>query len=203
MAHTTIMNSNFDKDIEAALQVLKAGGLILYPTDSVWGIGCDACNEEAVRKVFELKKRSDSKSLVLLAHDLDTIAAYIDKVPEMAIELVEVNDAPMTIIYPGAQTIGKYALAPSTVAQDGTVGIRIPSASAFCMELLRRWRKPLVSTSANISGEATPASFSEISAEISSGVDYVVDPHCEGRSKGKASQIIKVDLDGGITIIRS
>lgn len=192
-----------EKDIEACLEALKSGGLILYPTDSVWGIGCDACNEDAVRKVFQLKKRSDSKSLVLLAHDIDIIAAYVKQVPQMAIELIDVNDAPMTIIYPGAQTTGKYALAPSTVAQDGSVGIRIPSGSVFCMELLRRFGKPLVSTSANVSGEATPASFGEIAKEIVSGVDYTVDPHCEGRSKGRPSQIIKVELDGGITIIRS
>lgn len=197
------MNTRYDNDIRAAVSVLNAGGLILYPTDSIWGIGCDACNEEAVRKVFELKRRSDSKSLVLLAHDLDIVAAYVKQVPEMAVQLVEVNDAPMTIIYPGGQTTGKYSLAPSTLAQDGSVGIRIPSGSAFCMELLRRWRKPLVSTSANISDEPAPASFDGISPGIISGVDYVVNKFCEGNSKGRASQIIKVGLDGSVSVIRA
>lgn len=196
--------------ISKAIEVLKAGGLILYPTDTVWGLGCDATNEEAVRKVFALKQRSDSKSLVLLASGLDMIQLYIDEIPEMAAQLVEVNDAPMTIIYPGAFVKGtpgvaaaQASLAPSCVAEDGTVGIRIPSASEFCMQLLARFHKPIVSTSANISGEPTPKCYGEISDEIASGVDFVVPEFCEGESTGAASQIIKVDLDGGIKIIRA
>lgn len=194
--------------IDAALKVLREGGLILYPTDTVWGIGCDASNEEAVRKVFALKQRSDSKSLVLLAHDMDMIADHIKEVPEMAAQLVEVNDAPMTIIYPGAIVRSNLAqrgpcLAPSCVAEDGSVGMRIPASSEFCMKLLYAFRKPIVSTSANISGEATPKGFADISDAIKDGVDFVADPSCQGRTTGKSSQIIKVDLDGGISIIRS
>lgn len=195
-------------EIEKALTVLRSGGLILYPTDTVWGIGCDASDEQAVRKVFALKKREDSKSLVLLSSDMDMIADHVAEVPEMAAQLVEVNDAPMTIIYPGAVVRRSEAqrgpcLAPSCVAQDGTVGMRIPSGSEFCMKLLAAFRKPLVSTSANISGEPSPKCFEDISEQIKGGVDYVVDRKCEGSATGSASQIIKVDLDGGIKIIRA
>jgi len=190
-----------EDNISKALSVLKSGGLILYPTDTVWGIGCDACNPEAVRKVFALKKRSDSKSLVLLASSVDMIARYVDEIPEMALQLVEVNDAPMTIIYPGAFA-GKGGLAPECVAQDGSVGIRIPQTSDFCKKLLAAFGRPIVSTSANISSEPTPKSFAEISPEISGGVDMVVDPECQGVATGKSSQIIKVDLDGSVKILR-
>lgn len=194
-------------NVEKALAVLRAGGLILYPTDTVWGIGCDASNEEAVRKVFALKQRSDSKSLVLLASDMNMIADHVNEVPEMATMLVEVNDAPMTIIYPGAVVRKSEAqrgpcLAPSCVAEDGSVGIRIPDGSEFCIKLLSAFRKPIVSTSANISGQATPKNFQEISEAIVSGVDYVVDSHCAINCTGASSQIIKVDLDGAVKIIR-
>lgn len=198
-----IMNNSFEKSLE----VLRSGGLILYPTDTVWGIGCDACNEQAVRKIFALKKRSDSKSLVLLADSLERISLYVKEIPEMARQLVEVNDAPMTIVYPDAwaETVsdrGLPALAPSCVADDGSVGIRIPYGSAFCMRLTAAFGKPVVSTSANISGELAPRSFDDISAAIREGVDYVVDRSCEGNSTGCSSQIIKVDMDGGVRILR-
>lgn len=183
--------------IKQALETLKNGGVILYPTDTVWGIGCDATNEEAVRKVFEIKRRSDSKSLVLLASDLDMVAKHVREVPSIAVDLVEVNDRPMTIIYPQGQM-----LAPSTMAEDGSVGIRIPM-NDFCVELVRRLRRPLVSTSANISGEATPKNFSEISEEIKSAVDYIVPKALEAGSTGQASQILKVGLKGEIEIIRA
>lgn len=191
--------------INEAVQVLRDGGVILYPTDTVWGIGCDATNEKAVAKVFEIKKRSEAKSLVLLACDLDMVAKHVKEIPNIAIDLVEVNDAPMTIIYPGAQY-----LAPNVVAEDGSVGIRIPcvedetlaGGGAFCRELVRRLRKPLVSTSANISGEPTPKSFKEISEEIKSAVDYTVPRALEAGATGRASQIIKLGLGGEVEIIR-
>lgn len=182
--------------IKQALEVLKKGGVILYPTDTVWGLGCDATNEEAVRKIFEIKKRADSKSLVLLASDLDMVARYVKEIPSIAIDLVEVNDRPMTIIYPQGQL-----LAPSTMAQDGSVGIRIPM-SEFCIELVRKLRRPLVSTSANISGETTPKNFAEISEDIRGSVDYTVPRAIEAGSTGQASQILKVGLRGEIEIIR-
>lgn len=215
--------------IQEAVKVLREGGVILYPTDTVWGIGCDATNEKAVARVFEIKRRSEAKSLVLLACDLDMVAKYIKVIPSIAIDLVEVNDAPMTIIYPGAQY-----LAPNAVAADGSVGIRIPidssftgsthssfagstgespagkpttprndlTAGAFCRELVRRLRRPLVSTSANLSGEPTPASFAEISEEIKSAVDYVVPKPFGAGATGRSSQIIKLGLGGEVEILR-
>ena len=188
--------------IQEAVRILREGGVILYPTDTVWGIGCDATNEKAVARVFEIKRRSEAKSLVLLACDLDMVAKYIKEIPSIAIDLVEVNDAPMTIIYPGAQY-----LAPNAVAADGSVGIRIPlaednPAGAFCRDLVFRLRKPLVSTSANISGEPTPASFAEISEEIKSAVDYVVPKAFGAGATGRSSQIIKLGLGGEVEILR-
>ena len=180
-----------------AVKVLKEGGLILYPTDTVWGIGCDATNEKAVEKVFKLKQREDSKALVLLASDLDMVARYIKEIPQMAIQLVEVNDAPMTIVYPGAM-----GLAHNVIAEDGSVGIRIP-LQGFCLELVKRFGRPLVSTSANISGEATPKNYAEISPAIRDSVDYIIDPQFESGASGKASQIIKVEVDGEVKIIRA
>jgi L-threonylcarbamoyladenylate synthase len=186
------------EEIQKAIEVLRSGGVILYPTDTVCGIGCDATNPEAVAKVYALKKREDSKSLVLLASDLDMICRYVKEVPEMAVQLVEVNDKPMTIIYPGALS---GCLAPNTIAQDGTVGIRIPMMD-FCQQLVSRFGRPIVSTSANISGEPTPKKFAEISEEIKSAVDHIVDPSMEKGATGKSSSIIKVGLDYSIEIIR-
>ena len=194
-------------EINKALEVLRKGGIILYPTDTVWGIGCDATDPVAVSKVYEIKKRSDSKSLVLLASDMDMICRYVKEVPEMAIQLVEVNDKPMTIIYPGAIACGpedktsKGCLAYNTVADDGTVGIRIPMMD-FCQQLVSRFGRPLVSTSANISGEPTPKKFAEISQEIREAVDHIVDPALERGATGHSSSIIKVGLDYSIEIIR-
>lgn len=198
--------------LNKAVDVLRSGGLLLYPTDTVWGLGCDATDPEAVAKIFALKKREDSKSLVLLASDLDMVARYIKEIPEMAVQLVEVNDQPMTIIYPGAVSSrrpeagvqpekSRYLLAYNTVAADGTVGIRIPMMD-FCVDLVRRFGCPIVSTSANISGEPTPKNFREISQVIKDGVDYIVDPALENTSTGKSSSIIKVGLDATIEIIR-
>ena len=188
--------------IQEAVKVLREGGVILYPTDTVWGIGCDATNEKAVARVFEIKRRSEAKSLVLLASDLDMVAKYIKVIPSIAIDLVEVNDAPMTIIYPGAQY-----LASNVMAADGSVGIRIPlteenPAGAFCRELVYRLRRPVVSTSANISGEPTPASFAEISDEIKGAVEYVVPKPFGAGATGRSSQIIKLGLGGEVEILR-
>jgi L-threonylcarbamoyladenylate synthase len=200
------------EEIQKALEVLRKGGVILYPTDTVWGIGCDATDPEAVAKIYEIKRRSDSKSLVLLASDMDMISRYVKEVPEMAIQLVEVNDKPMTIIYPGAVTgprpegdvmpkAEKYALAFNTAAEDGSVGIRVPMME-FCQQLAFRLGRPIVSTSANISGEATPKRFAEISQEVKSAVDHIVDPALERGATGHSSSIIKVGLDYSIEIIR-
>ena len=194
------------EQIQKAIEVLRAGGIILYPTDTVWGIGCDATNPEAVAKVYAVKKRQDSKSLVLLAADIDMICRYVKEIPEMAVQLIEVNDKPMTIIYPGA-VVGKegekstHCLAYNAVAEDGTVGMRIPMME-FCQQLISRFGRPIVSTSANISGEATPKKYDEISNEIISAVDHIVEPSLEKGATGKSSSIIKVGLDYSIEIIR-
>ena len=201
------------EEIQKALEVLRNGGVILYPTDTVWGIGCDATNPEAVAKIYAIKNREDSKSLVLLASDMDMICRYVKEVPEMAVQLVEVNDKPMTIIYPGAivgqkpagsgemPKADRGALAFNTVAEDGTVGIRIPMMD-FCQQLVYKLGRPLVSTSANISGEPTPKRYAEISEEIRSAVDHIVEPSLEHGSTGQSSSIIKVGLDYSIEIIR-
>lgn len=201
------------EEIQKALEVLRNGGVILYPTDTVWGIGCDATDPSAVAKIYDIKHRADSKSLVLLASDMDMICRYVKEVPEIAVQLVEVNDKPMTIIYPDALAgsgpaeagilpkADRRVLAFNVVAEDGSVGIRVPMMD-FCKELVAKFGRPIVSTSANISGEPTPGKFSEISVEIRSAADYVVEPSLEKYSSGKASSIIKVGLDSSIEIIR-
>lgn len=205
---------NVDNEAVAkAIEVLRAGGVILYPTDTIWGIGCDATNPKAVARVYEIKKRADSKALVLLASDLDMICRYVREIPDMAIQLVEVNDSPMTIIYPeaiagkapaeGEESVSdRHFLAWNVVAEDGSVAIRIPDMD-FCKVLIHRLGRPIVSTSANISGEPSPKKFADISEPIRSAVDHIVDPAEEKNSTGKASQIIKVGIDGQICIIRS
>ena len=197
-----------NEEIQKALEVLRNGGVILYPTDTVWGIGCDATDPEAVAKIYAIKNREDSKSLVLLASDMDMLCRYVKEVPEMAVQLVEVNDKPMTIIYPGAvagekgcMKADRRALAFNTVAEDGTVGIRIPMMD-FCQTLVAKFGRPIVSTSANVSGEATPKKFAEISEQIRNAVDHIVDPSLEKGATGHSSSIIKVGLDYSIEIIR-
>ena len=184
------------EEVKAAVETLKAGGLILYPTDTIWGIGCDATNEEAVAKVYALKQRSDSKSLITLVADANMLGKYVKVIPEVAINLLEVNDKPMTIIYPGAM-----GLAPSVIAEDGSAGIRIPM-NDFCVEVIRRFHKPIVSTSANISGEPAPAFYEDIPIEIIEAVDWVADPYLEEGATGEPSQIIQVGLHGEIKILR-
>ena len=183
-------------EVDAAVEALKAGDIILYPTDTVWGIGCDATNPDAVARVFELKKRPDSKSLVTLVADADMLGKYVKVIPETAINLIEVNDRPMTIDYPGAMN-----LAPNVIAEDGTAAIRIPQ-SEFCVQVIRKFRKAIVSTSANISGEPAPSFYEDIPMEIIDGVDHVVDPCLEEGATGEPSQIIKVGLHSEIEIIR-
>lgn len=196
------------QEIQSALEVLRKGGVILYPTDTVWGIGCDATDPEAVAKVYEIKKRADSKSLVVLAGDMEMVCRYVREVPDMALQLVELNDKPMTIIYPGAvagekgnMKATRHCLAFNVVADDGSVGIRVP-LGGFCQELASRFGRPIVSTSANISGCPSPGNFSEIPEEIKSAVDHVVDPSLGKGATGKASSIIKLGLDYSVEIIR-
>lgn len=184
------------EEVKAAVETLKSGGIILYPTDTVWGLGCDATNEQAVARIFELKKRSDSKSLITLVSDADMLARYVEVIPEVAINLLEVNDKPMTIIYPSVM-----GLAKGVAAEDGSAGIRIPMHD-WCREVIRRFRKPIVSTSANISGEPAPAFYEEIPLEIIEAADWVADPYLEEGATGEPSQIIRVGLHGEVEVLR-
>ncbi|MEN6619240.1 MAG: L-threonylcarbamoyladenylate synthase [Rikenellaceae bacterium] len=182
--------------VEEAIKVLKAGGVILYPTDTIWGLGCDATNPAAVEKIYKIKKRVDSKSLIILVNGLDMLYRYVKEIPEIACQLIEVSDQPLTIIYPGA-----IGLALNVVSEDGSVGIRIPEHT-FCQRLISLFRKPIVSTSANISGENAPSGYESVNKEIIEAVDWVADPLFEDGSTGKPSSIIKLGLGGEIKIIR-
>lgn len=182
-------------EIQKALQVLKNGGLILYPTDTVWGIGCDATNPEAVKKVYALKQREDSKALICLVADDRMLKKYVKRVPEVALNIIDVTDKPTTIIYDDAQN-----LAENLIAEDGTIAIRIPD-DEFCFQLCRKLNGAIVSTSANISGFPTPNSYKEIQQEVLKGVDYVVNLHHE-KICSKPSSIIKLSNNGVVKIIR-
>ena len=183
-------------EAKRAIEVMKKGGVILYPTDTVWGIGCDATNEEAVKRVYEIKKRVDDKAMLLLVDSPDRIVRYVSKIPAVAWDLIELTTKPLTIIYDGARN-----LAPDLIAEDGSVGIRVTN-EMFSKELCYRFQKAVVSTSANISGEETPGNFSEISPEIIDAVDYVVGYRQLERGKAKSSGIIKLTENGTVTIIR-
>lgn len=183
-------------DIKAALEVLQKGGVILYPTDTIWGIGCDACNEEAVKRVYEIKNRIDSKSMLVLMENAALLERYVEEVPEIAYDLIELSEKPMTIIYDGAR-----GLAKNLVAEDGSIGIRI-TTEAFSSELIRRFKRPIVSTSANISGKPSPANFGEIEQEIIDAVDYVVKYRQDDITKAVPSSIMKLGWGGEIKIIR-
>lgn len=184
------------EDIRTAVQTLREGGLILYPTDTIWGIGCDASNEEAVRRIFQLKRREDSKAMICLVDSADRMQRYLRQVPDVAWDVVEYADKPLTLILDGAAN-----LAPSLIAEDGSVGIRVTKEN-ISHELCYRFQKAIVSTSANISGEPSPACYDEISEEIRQGVDYIMRSRQNDTSKSKPSQIIKLGLDGQIKIIR-
>ncbi|GAB6007935.1 L-threonylcarbamoyladenylate synthase [Dysgonomonas reticulitermitis] len=185
-----------NEDIKKAFDTLVAGGLILYPTDTIWGIGCDATNEDAVRRVYELKKRTDSKALITLLDSPAKLNFYIEDVPDVAWDLIELADKPLTIIYDKARNV-----ASNLIAEDGSLAIRI-TKETFSQGLCNRFRKALVSTSANISGEPSPTNFSEISDEIKNSVDYIVQYRQDDTAKAKASSIIKLGKSGEIKIIR-
>jgi len=185
------------EDIKKALEVLRNGGVILYPTDTVWGIGCDATNPEAVSRIYKIKKREDNKSMLVLCDHSGRIGQYVKEVPEIAWELIDAAVNPLTIIYPGAKN-----LARNLIAEDGSIGIRI-SEDNFCQELIKRFGRPLVSSSANISGEKTPSVFSEISSEIIDAVDYVVEWRQDDEAKKPPSSIIKLGEGGLFKIIRA
>ena len=183
-------------DLKKACEVLRKGGVILYPTDTIWGLGCDATLEEAVRRIYEIKKRTDSKSMLTLIDSPDHLDQYVDDLPEIASDLIEYSDKPMTVIYSNAKN-----LAPNLIAADGTIGIRI-TKEVFSQALCRQFGKPIVSTSANFSGDPPPANFSEINHEIFRLVDYVVKYRRDELQKSRPSSIIRLEKNGVITIIR-
>lgn len=190
------MITSFVDDIIKALEVLRSGGIILYPTDTIWGIGCDATNPAAVNRIYEIKQRQDAKSMLILMENPNLLNSYISEVPEIAWELIDVADTPLTIIYPGAKN-----LAANLLAKDGSVGIRITN-EAFTQQLIQRFRKPVVSTSANISGQKSPQNFSEISDEIKKSVDFIVNFRQDDQSRSNPSGIIKLGVGGQIEVIR-
>lgn len=187
---------DFENDITSCLSVLRSGGLILYPTDTIWGIGCDATDAGAVSKVFGLKQRAETKSLIILVADQRDILKYTSQPDFRIFDFLKTVQKPTTIIYEGA-----IGLAPNLVNADGTIGIRLVD-DAFCRHLIKRFRGPLVSTSANLSGMPSPGSFADISNEIKSGVDYIVHHRRNDQTPKQPSSIIKWNPDGPPTVIR-
>jgi len=186
----------FDEDIKESLITLRNGGIILYPTDTIWGLGCDATNPSAIEKIFRIKSRSGSKSLLVLVNGEQMLDRYVKDIPEISYELTGVSDDPLTIIYPEGKN-----LAEGVCSDDGSVGIRI-CRDEFCNELITRFKKPIVSTSANLSGNPSPENFSTIEKSVIDQVDYVVKYRQNDRQKQSASPVIKIELNGTIKIIR-
>jgi len=187
---------DYSEDLKLSLNTLREGGVILYPTDTIWGLGCDATNQDAVEKIFEIKKRSDSRSLIILVNGVGMLERYVKNIPPIAAEILDVSEKPITIIYPEGKN-----LAPGVCNEDGSVGIRV-CTDDFCGELIARFRKPIVSTSANISDSPSPSLFSEIAEDIIKSADYVVKYRQSGNNKNTPSSIIKVEDNGVIKIIR-
>ncbi len=186
---------DFKKEIQKCLEVLQSGGLIVYPTDTVWGIGCAADNAKAVSRIYELKQRPDSKSMICLVANDAMLERHVDNVPDLAYDIMDLSEKPVTIIYDNPKGI-----ASNLIAGDNTLAIRVPR-DPFCKNLISRLKIPLVSTSANLAGNPTPRSFSEIDAAILKGVDYVVNLHREG-TQASPSSIIKLASDGSVKVIR-
>lgn len=183
-------------EIKKAIEVLRAGGVILYPTDTVWGLGCDATDEKAVKRVFEIKRRADTKAMLVLIDNPAKLQSYVDEVPDMAWDLIELSEKPLTIIYPQAKN-----LASNLVGADKSIGIRVTNEQ-FSRNLCAQFKKPIVSTSANISGIAAPSNFSQITDDIKSAVDYVVNFRQEETAVPKPSSIIKLGKGGLFQLIR-
>lgn len=189
--------SEFEEDLVPSLAALRSGGIILYPTDTIWGIGCDATNEAAVKRIFDLKQRSESKSLVILVADVRELVKYLSQPPPDIAETIAAFDRPTTVIYEGA-----LHLAPNVIAADGTVAIRVVK-EPFCRHLIKRFRKPIVSTSANISGAPAPATFLDIPDEIKQGVDCTVAYRQHEIAIRQPSRIVRILPDGKLEIVRN
>lgn len=189
------MVEGFREAIDKSLAVLRQGGLILYPTDTVWGIGCDATNEQAVARIYALKKRSDTKALICLVADVRMLERYVRDVPDLAYDIIDLSEKPTTIVYDDPRGV-----APNLVAEDETLAIRV-AADPFCRQLIKAFKKPIVSTSANLAGDPTPASYKEINREILKGVDYIV-PLRRQEKNATPSAIIRLGTDGSVKVIR-
>ena len=183
------------EEINKCIEILSNGGLILYPTDTVWGIGCDATNEEAVAKIYALKKRANTKTMICLVANDFMLEKHVSAIPEVAYDIIDLATKPTTIVYDAPKGVAK-----NLVAEDNTLAIRIAS-DKFCQYLINKFKKPIVSTSANIAGEPTPQTFKEISGAILKGVDYVVNLH-QNKNSETPSSIIKLGNDGVVKIIR-
>jgi len=183
-------------EVAKAFKILQEGGIILYPTDTIWGIGCDATNTEAVQKIYSLKQRDETKSMVILLDTENKLESYVSEVNPLAYDLIEYAENPLTLVMPGAKNIS-----PALIAADGSIAIRVTS-NQFCQQLIQRLRKPLVSTSANISGKPSPQYFSQIDQEIIDGVDYVVDIDQHSKEIKNPSTIMKLAPDGRFEFIR-
>lgn len=183
-------------EVANAFKVVQEGGIILYPTDTIWGIGCDAANTDAVKRIFALKQRDEAKSMIILLDTDNKLQSYIHEVPEIAYNLIEYAENPLTLVMPGAKNIS-----PALIAADGSVGIRVTSHQ-FCQPLIQRLRRPLVSTSANISGEPSPQYFGQISDDIINGVDYVVNLEQHSTEIKKPSTIMRLDPSGKFEFLR-
>ncbi len=190
------MKNEFGTDLAAALKVLRSGGVILYPTDTVWGLGCDATDAGAVRKIFEIKQRAENKSLIILVNSVAMLERYVSNPPEIALEMAELSERPLTVVYDSGKS-----LAEGVTSADGSVGVRV-CAEPFCDALIDALRRPLVSTSANISGSSAPAIFDEIGEEVKAAVDYVCLWRQDDRSRSKPSSVIKVSGNGVVKILR-
>jgi L-threonylcarbamoyladenylate synthase len=186
---------DINQEVFNAFEVVKNGGIILYPTDTVWGIGCDATNPEAVAKIYQLKKRAETQSMICLMNGEKMMYNVFKEIPEVGWQILDLSENPTTLVLDNPRNV-----APNLIAPDKTLGIRLVK-EPFCFKLMERMKKPLVSTSANISGEPTPKSFKEISPEIIKGVDYVVNLHHE-KIAGKPSTIIKLTSDAQVKVIR-
>lgn len=183
------------EEVNKAVQILKQGGIILYPTDTIWGIGCDATNSDAIKRIYQLKQREESKSMICLVSEFNMLNKYVEAIPEVAYDILKHTNNPTTLIYDRP-----IHIAENIISDDNTLAIRIVN-HAFCNQLIKKLRKPIVSTSANISNNPSPKSYSEISTEILKGVDYVVNLDRKKKST-KASSIIKLNSDGMVKIIR-
>ena len=184
------------KEIKNTLEYLKDGKIILYPTDTIWGVGCDASLSQAVDRIYRLKQRVESKSMIVLLDDAAKLSEYVEKVPGIAIDLINSIDTPLTVIFQGAKNLAKNA-----IASDGSIAIRV-IRDPFCKELIHQFGKPIISTSANVSGTIDPITFNQIPEVIKDGVDYVVDHNRDRIVKARASRIIKMEPNGEFIVIR-